>query len=263
MAAAHDGGIALPPVHEPGYHLLEHGACTTTIAVAPTRAYTLEDAAQGAKLWGLTVQLYALGRKHDGGIGDFAALADFAARAAQHGADAIGISPVHALFSADVTRFGPYAPSSRAALNVLHIAQDTPAPDDEALINWPLAAATKLKLLREIFERSHSPETAQKIRAEIGPDLHRHAIFEALAAPDTGQAFSAGLAQLARRVSGSQQPRRRAFHAGAREGGRIPRLAAMARGPRHRHRAKSRPRGRGDNRPHRRSRGRHRPCRQP
>ncbi len=182
MAAAHDGGIALPPVHEPGYHLLEHGACTTTIAVAPTRAYTLEDAAQGAKLWGLTVQLYALGRKHDGGIGDFAALADFAARAAQHGADAIGISPVHALFSADVTRFGPYAPSSRAALNVLHIAQDTPAPDDEALINWPLAAATKLKLLREIFERSHSPETAQKIRAEIGPDLHRHAIFEALAA---------------------------------------------------------------------------------
>ncbi len=155
---------------------------TTTIAAAPDRAYTLEDAAGGRKLWGLTLQLYALRRKHDGGIGDFAALEDFARRAARAGADAIGISPVHAQFSANIARHSPYAPSNRAALNVLHIAQDTQAPDEEALIDWPLAAAAKLKSLRETFDNSHDHEALAKFRAGSGAGLERHAIFEALAA---------------------------------------------------------------------------------
>jgi 4-alpha-glucanotransferase len=183
VTATNAEGIALPAIDEPGYHQLELENLSTTIACAPHRAYTIADAAgDSQKLWGLTVQLYALRRKNDGGIGDFAALADFARCAAQHGADAIGISPVHAQFSANVTRYGPYAPSNRAALNVLHIAQDNPAPDDEPLIDWPLAAAAKFKTLREIFNHSHDHEALHKFRAESGIGLERHAIFEALAA---------------------------------------------------------------------------------
>ena len=180
MAEAQPAGVALPPVQQPGYHQLELGAATIILAVAPPRAYTLEDAAQGAKLWGLTVQLYALRRAHDGGIGDFSALAEFCSQAARRGADAIGISPVHALFAADLTRFSPYAPSNRAALNALHIAHDGAAPDDAPLIDWPRAAAAKLAALREVFERLYSPELAAKIDAELGPEQKRHALFEAL-----------------------------------------------------------------------------------
>ncbi|MDE8347101.1 MAG: 4-alpha-glucanotransferase, partial [Acidocella sp.] len=65
----------LPAIEAPGYHRLEIGDQCTTIAVAPHRALSIADVAGGEKLWGLTVQLYALRRAHDGGIGDFAALA--------------------------------------------------------------------------------------------------------------------------------------------------------------------------------------------
>ncbi len=180
IATEESGSITLPPIAEPGYHSLELGDLATTIAVAPPRAYTLADAGGGAKLWGLTVQLYSLRRKHDGGIGDFAALEDFCARAAQHGADAIGISPVHALFSADVTRFGPYAPSNRAALNVLHAVHDFPGVDGGELIDWPVAAAAKLAALRARFDAGFDHDALASFRGESGVGLERHAIFEAI-----------------------------------------------------------------------------------
>jgi 4-alpha-glucanotransferase len=180
MAEAQPGGIVLPPVQEAGYHRLEFRDRTTILAVAPPHAYRLEDVAQGEKLWGLAVQLYALRRDHDGGIGDFSALAAFCTLAAQRGADAIAISPTHALFAADLTRFSPYAPSNRAALNVLHIAQDAASQDDSALIEWPHAAAAKLAALREAFDQSYSPALAAKIHTDLGPEQQRHALFEAL-----------------------------------------------------------------------------------
>ena len=83
-----NGTLTLPAFNEIGYHRLELNDVMTTIAVAPPRAYTLDDVAQSRKLWGLTLQLYALRQQGDGGIGDFAALANFAGSAAAHGADA-------------------------------------------------------------------------------------------------------------------------------------------------------------------------------
>jgi 4-alpha-glucanotransferase len=182
MAIHHGDGVLIPAIHAPGYHQLDFNGALTTIAVAPPRAFTLADAGGGKKLWGLAVQLYALRRAGDGGIGDFAALTDFVTRAAAHGADAVAISPVHAQFSADVTRFGPYAPSNRAAFNVLHIAEDTSAPDEGNLINWPVSAAAKLSSLRQSFAHFHDHAALNKFRHDAGPGLARHAIFEALAA---------------------------------------------------------------------------------
>jgi 4-alpha-glucanotransferase len=177
----HDGRPYLPALHEAGYHQLEFNNALTIVAVAPPRAYTLEDAAEGRKLWGLAVQLYALRQDGDGGIGDFAALASFAKAAASHGADALAISPVHALFSADVNRFSPYSPSNRALLNVLHINEPTTA-ESGPFVDWPVAGAAKLQALRMAFENFHGQEALEQFRHEGGDRVTRHAIFEAIQA---------------------------------------------------------------------------------
>jgi 4-alpha-glucanotransferase len=177
-----DNRLMLPALNEPGYHHLEFNDTVTMLAVAPVRAYTLDEAAQGHKLWGLTVQLYALRRPGDGGIGDFAALEDFAQSAAARGADAIAISPVHALFSANPMRFSPYAPSNRAALNVLHIAEPGPETADDTLIEWPTASAAKLKSLRKAFEDFHNHAALEAFRHKTGERVAHHALFEAIQA---------------------------------------------------------------------------------
>jgi 4-alpha-glucanotransferase len=175
-----DGLIELPPVAKAGYHQLEINGAQTVLAVAPPRAFTLEDAAKGRKIWGLAAQLYALRRDGDGGIGDFKALARFTRAAAAHGADAVAISPVHAQFFNDVTRFSPYSPSNRAAFNALHIGEDLPHQADGHLIDWPVASAAKLAALRKSFADFRDHAALAAFREASGPGLERHALFEAI-----------------------------------------------------------------------------------
>jgi 4-alpha-glucanotransferase len=174
------GGIRLPSIREPGYHRVEVNDIVTSVAVAPAQAYTLEEAGHGDKLWGLAVQLYALRRKTGGNIGDFAALAEFAQSAAAQGADAIAISPVHAQFSGDVSRYSPYSASNRAALNVLYAPLDLPNGDDTNLIDWQKASATRLKILRKNFEAFRDYTALVEFQLKAGPELENHAIFEAI-----------------------------------------------------------------------------------
>ena len=123
-ATARDGGACVALPSEPGYYRLEIDGRETGVAVAPARCFGIADAFAAPGLerghaprgWGLAQQLYALRRPGDGGVGDFAALAEFVREAAAHGASAVSISPVHAQFSADPDRFSPYAPSSRIKL---------------------------------------------------------------------------------------------------------------------------------------------------
>jgi 4-alpha-glucanotransferase len=189
LAELRGGGVVLPAISEPGYHRLEFNNVVTTIAVAPLRAYTLDDAAAGEKLWGLAVQLYALRRQHDGGIGDFKALEAFIHHAALQGADAVAISPVHAQFSANVFRYGPYAPSNRAALNALHIPEDVNGPVGDNLIDWPASAERKLAVLRKSFKKFKDYAALAAFRAQSGLGMERHAIFEALSAKFSAQDF--------------------------------------------------------------------------
>ncbi len=190
------GGATIPPILEPGYHALTIGDQQITLAVAPKRGTTLADLVPGGRALALAAQLYALRRDGDAGIGDFAALGDFAEAAARHGVQAIAISPVHAQFSADANRFGPYAPSSRAALNVLHAAVDdfpglnaawqaqAQALQTPDLLDWPTATAARLTRLRSIFAQASAMrdwlEPLHAFRAAGGEVLERHAIFEAL-----------------------------------------------------------------------------------
>ncbi|WP_428392728.1 4-alpha-glucanotransferase [Lichenicoccus sp.] len=186
VAEAHDHGCLLQAPDRPGYHRLSIGGHEIILAVAPRRCFTVADALgrENAASWGLAVQLYALRRPGDGGVGDYQALAEFAREAASHGAQALAISPVHAQFSADPDRFSPYAPSSRVMLNALHIPLAQPGPDAarlEALdlVAWPEMAHHRLAALRQEFNGATDPGFAAW-RATAGTALESHALFEAL-----------------------------------------------------------------------------------
>jgi 4-alpha-glucanotransferase len=171
---------ARPKVFEPGYHILETAGREVQLAVAPRSCFTVADAAPRQKIWGIAVQLYALRRANDGGIGDFTALAEFARSAASYGADAVAISPVHALFSSDPNRFGPYAPSNRAALNVLHIAEASGLDAPDSLVDWPAAGAAKLAAIRQSFTQFRDEGAFETFSRNANFDVQRHAIYEAI-----------------------------------------------------------------------------------
>jgi 4-alpha-glucanotransferase len=169
-----------PTVFEPGYHILEIGGREVQLAVAPRSCFTVAEAARRQKIWGIAVQLYSLRRARDGGIGDFTALAEFARSAASHGADAVAISPVHALFSSDPSRFGPYAPSNRAALNILHVAEASGFDASDGLVDWPAAGAAKLAAIRRAFTQFGDEGAFEMFCHDANVGVKRHAIYEAI-----------------------------------------------------------------------------------
>ncbi len=200
------GRLRLPAIGETGYHRLLMDDREIVLAVAPSRCYTIEDAVPDARLWGLAAQVYALRTQGDGGIGDAAGIAALAEVASERGADALALSPLHALFTAEPARFGPYSPSTRLFLNPLHAAAsmvfsadqmaeafaDTDLHDrfkrleQAPLIDWPQAATAKLDLFRRLFELfTNGDDTAlqadfAQFRAGGGDLLAQHAVFEAL-----------------------------------------------------------------------------------
>ena len=189
-----DGGVSdgtlgedgmLPAFDATGYHVVRAGEAEVTVAVAPARCFTVQDAAPGRRPWALAAQIYSLRRPGDSGLGDFAALADFVRSAAGHGASAVAISPVHAQFSADPHRFSPYSPSSRLQLNVLHAAPpltSEPALESASLVDWPRAAAVRHQALSAAYDAMDAAQEAEfaHFRAELGDTLETHARFEAL-----------------------------------------------------------------------------------
>lgn len=202
------GRLRIPAVNETGYHRLHLDDRSIVLAVAPSRCHTIDDAVPDARLWGVAAQVYSLRHPGDGGIGDAAGIAVLADVAGQRGADALALSPLHALFSADPTRFGPYSPSSRLFLNPLHaapalmfgadhvartmaeagIGEDFSRLEAAPQIDWPEAARAKLRLLWALFEpffAAADPHDALRLdfasfRAAGGDLLLQHAVFETL-----------------------------------------------------------------------------------
>ncbi|MEJ0019844.1 MAG: 4-alpha-glucanotransferase [Acetobacteraceae bacterium] len=199
------GRLRVPAIAEAGYHrlLLDDRECV--LAVAPPRCHTIDDAVPDPRLWGLAAQVYALRQRGDGGIGDAAGIAALAEAAGSRGADAVALSPLHALFSADPSHFGPYSPSSRLFLNPLHASPalvfgaarvaDMLREQDlvetfarlEALpmIDWAAAGEAKHRMLRGLFEAFMDADDPLRLdftrfRADGGDLLTQHAVFEAL-----------------------------------------------------------------------------------
>ncbi len=204
-----DGNAVLPGVIALGYHQVQINDQTFTLAVAPTHCYSVAEAvdSQPARAWGISAQLYGLRRLNDGGFGDTLALEHLARAAAERGADALAISPMHAMFSADPQRYSPYSPSSRLFLNSLYaspacilgerevrnaiealgIADELHDLEQLDLIDWPAAAQAKQRLLRALYEdfrHGHHPQHADflSFRQTGGEALENHCRFEAVQA---------------------------------------------------------------------------------
>lgn len=196
--------LVLPPFDEPGYHTLRIGGVAFTLAVAPARCITFSDLSGGRTGWGLAAQIYSLRSADDGGIGNFAGVAALGRAAAGLGADALAISPVHALYGALPAQFSPYSPSTRLFYNPLHAdpavafssdlirsiaAQAGLADEMERLsrldqIDWLAATPLRQRFLRALFDAlgqtGESRSAFERHAAEASPLLRSHAIFEVL-----------------------------------------------------------------------------------
>jgi len=156
----------------------------------------------GRRLWAIAVQLYALRSRRNWGHGDFTDLSQLIAIAAAHGAAAIGLNPLHALFMDRAEQASPYAPNSRLHLNPLYI--DVEAIEEfpgvaaaglqgeiaalraSDMIDYPGVARAKLAALKLAHERFRAGASAQRradflaFREQEGDTLLRFACFEIL-----------------------------------------------------------------------------------
>ncbi len=177
----------LSPISRSGYHKFEINGEVIEILVAPRRCYTIADALPGRKLWAPAVQIPSLRTDAPKAFGDFGSLADAARAFGERGADALAISPTHALFPADASRYSPYAPSSRQFLNGLYgdpaaFGAQSDSREFRELIDWRAAIPEKLARLRKSFVQVHPQidKTLTAFRRQGGNDLERHAEFDTL-----------------------------------------------------------------------------------
>ncbi|AZD60745.1 4-alpha-glucanotransferase (amylomaltase) [Pseudomonas chlororaphis subsp. aurantiaca] len=204
-----DANSMLPGLVPVGYQEVSIAGQHFTLAVAPERCYSVADAVDQAtpRAWGLSVQLYSLRRSGDGGYGDTQALEDLVRVAGERGAEAIAISPLHAMFSSDTGRYSPYSPSSRLFLNSLYAAPGTilgerawrsaidasglgsqlQQLEQQPMVDWPVAAQARQKVLRALYEgfcQGEHPlhQDFASFRHASGEALENHCRFEAIQA---------------------------------------------------------------------------------
>jgi 4-alpha-glucanotransferase len=202
--------LRIAPVQVAGYHRLcvdtgAGAAIEATLAIAPPRCYGVADAleqhdrAADRRLWGASAQLYGLrcGGDHaacSAGLGDYTAAGTLARHLARHGADALALSPVHAMFTADAHRYSPYSPSSRLFLNawmidpaalfgeeaVRQTVIDCKLVDDYArleatpLIDWPASGHARMTVLRALHRRMRQPASADHAAQALLEDYRAH-----------------------------------------------------------------------------------------
>ncbi len=211
-AVTYDGQVsrfALPALAA-GYHHLRvdtgrHDVAATLIA-PPFRCWEPEEFRRGARLWGVTAQVYGLRSARQLGIGDYSDVAEAAHGSGALGASFLGLSPLHALFTSDRSKISPYSPSSRLFLETIHI--DPTAVDGFAgsaaerllarpdirrraeslaansLVDHAAAWDIKRQLLDALWldfvRRGKAPAAFEAFCREMGTPLRAHATFEAL-----------------------------------------------------------------------------------
>ena len=154
----------------------------------------------GRRVWGIGVQLYALRSRRNWGHGDFSDLLQLIGIAAQAGAGAVGLNPLHALFPERAEQSSPYGPNSRLFLNPLYIdvaaipefsgpderESDTAALRKPELVAYRAVGPFKMAALRAAFEAFRQSASAERrtdfetYRREQGERLLRFAAFEVL-----------------------------------------------------------------------------------
>jgi 4-alpha-glucanotransferase len=194
-----------------GYHRLtvEPGEATMTLIVAPERCWLPSGVTEGRRMWGIAIQLYLLCSDTNWGLGDFSDLRALVDLAVAHGADVIGLNPLHAMFPDDPEHASPYAPASRLLLNILNI-DVTAVPElchsaeaqaligsadfqrrlqtsrSQHLVDYSGVTQLKLSALEMLFETCRSGVDAARwqafeaYRRRRGGVLERNCLFQGL-----------------------------------------------------------------------------------
>ncbi|GGB88348.1 4-alpha-glucanotransferase [Novosphingobium endophyticum] len=181
-------------VSEPGYYTLHAGPHEIALAVAPPTCLPIE-AVSRKRMWGPAVQIPALRDSRGRAFGNLGHLARTAERFAREGANAIAISPVHALYPGAGDRYSPYGPSSRQFFNtaladpeLLGLAS-LPAAPEPALIDWAAAVPAQSRALVQAFRGldRRKRDGIDAWASARGEALRRHALFDALYVHFAGQ----------------------------------------------------------------------------
>jgi 4-alpha-glucanotransferase len=184
-------------VPAPQGHVNEEGA----LIVCPQQTYQ-GSSALPHRMWALSVQLYAVRSLRNWGHGDFSDLLELIDLAADLGAAAVGLNPLHALFDDRAQEPSPYYPNSRLFLNPLYIDIEavpefsglaTAGLEDDiarlragSSIDYPQVAEVKwraLRLAHQIFRSCASAERRrlfEQFRSNQSSRLTRFACFEFL-----------------------------------------------------------------------------------
>ncbi len=195
-----------------GLHRLEvtsaHGTETSLVAVAPVDVPSVGEVTGADRVWGFASSLYGLRSNRNLGLGDYVDLGDAAAALAAHGADFVGINPVHAIGTGPDVAISPYSPTHRGYYHTGHIAPDRVAWDSTAdaarrllgeageaaarlreapLVDYPAVAGLRDRLLTALYEAftAAGPSLAEasgfeRFLVEGGPALGQFATYEAL-----------------------------------------------------------------------------------
>ena len=205
-----------------GYHSFKikivdgkrHYEASMSLIKTPLTCYVPKAMLDGLKVWGVSVQLYALRSKNNWGVGDFHDLKDLLRAIARQGGHFVGLNPLHAGYPAnpDPDMVSPYSPSSRQWLNIIYIRiEDIPeyatcekasslvsskafqqklkALRDREFVDYRTVLELKLQVLRTLFDslrlddrRSHRGRKFLEFIEEGGESLLCMATYDALQA---------------------------------------------------------------------------------
>ncbi len=194
LSGREDHALVLPPLAA-GYHRItlktRDAEVASTILSAPSRCYLPEALASGQRGWGVTAQVYSLRGTRDIGIGTYAEVAKLAGEVGDRGGAFLGLSPVHALFGADSSKYSPYSPSSRLFLQTGLIAPhlvegfepgDVAPASSKPLIDYHSVLPAQRAALEKIWARTKdgAVRASETFRRDGGTRLEEHATFEAL-----------------------------------------------------------------------------------
>ena len=198
---------------------------------APLKAYEVKEFAEGKKVWGVSVQLYAVRSRHNWGVGDFGDLKLLLRQVSRQGGHFVGLNPLHAGYPAnpDPYSVSPYSPSSRNWLNVIYISvedipeysecreayefvnskafqQELKALRQREYVDYHGVLDLKLKVIRKIFDKQCIDDKRTirgreflKFIEEGGQNLLDMATFDALQASYYAEGVDAGGWQAFRR----------------------------------------------------------------
>ncbi len=130
-----------------GYHklaLLSDGhSLSGKLAVVPEQGFVPADINSGKRVWGFIVQLYTLRTERNWGVGDLTDLKSLLLKAADFGADIVGLNPLHVLCTPSEYHCSPYSPSDRRFIEPLYI--DPEVVEEFAGLSVPIAELKKLR----------------------------------------------------------------------------------------------------------------------